>query len=317
MTRKLELQSLKADLAAIEALLARTPENDFAGRPGLESRRGEVESRIREMRSAEEDKLANVALFFGGSPVIGSRGIKAEFAGEVISNYQDLVSKIWAAGAAGEQPPKGPVKDAAASQLHVTEIVHGSFGFLLEELDELGTPLFQSPLKEATEKATQLVIAFASERDEAFEELLDRVPARVFSAVRDFLKPIHREEAVFRMVQGDTDVSFDETSVERACKRAESHSLEEDIFEAEGELLGVIPIGRRFEFKPATGEVIRGNVGVLFSQSYLERIGNEQLVGKRWKARINRRLKKSFGKTSEILTLLELQATETQSEKVA
>jgi hypothetical protein len=202
MTRKLELQSLKADLAAIEALLARTPANDFAGRPGLESRRSEVESRILEMQSAEQEKLANVALFFGGAPVIGSRGIKAEFAGEVISNFQDLVSKIWAASDAGDQPRKGPVKDVAASQLHVTEIVHGSFGFLLEELDEFGAPLFQSPLKEATDKATQLVLAFASERDEVFEELLDRVPARVFSAVRDFLKPIHREEAVFRMVQG-------------------------------------------------------------------------------------------------------------------
>jgi len=306
MTRKLELQSLRADLAATDALLSRTPTNDFAGRPGLESRRNELQARLLEQQSPEQEKLGSVALFFGGGPVIGSRGIRAEFAGEVISNYQDLVSKIWASDDNSQMPNKGPVKDAAASQLHVTEIVHGSFGFLLEELDELGTPLFESPLRAATEKATQLILAFASEREEVFEELLDRVPARVFSAVRDFLKPIHREDAVFRMVEGDTDVSFDEASVERAYKRAEAYSFEEDIFDKDGELLGVIPIGRRFEFRQGNGEVLRGNVGVLFGQSYLERIGNEQLVGKRWKARINRRLKKSFGKQSEILTLLEL-----------
>jgi hypothetical protein len=306
MIRKVELQMLSADLAALDALLNRMPDDDVAARVGLDSRRREVEARIKELGQSDDETTASVALHFGGPPVIGSRGIQAEFAGTVIANYQDLVSKIWATDESGQLPSTGPVKDKLASQLHVTEIAYGSFGFVLEEIDELGTPMFRSPLKEATARATELMQAFAFETDEAFEQVIEALPSRVFAALRDFIRGIHREEAIFRIVEGDTDVAFDRASVDRAHDRAETYSIEEEIFEADGELLGVIPIGRRFEFKQMNGEVLKGNAGVLFSQSYLERIEKEQLVGKRWRARMNRRQKTSFGKMSEIITLLEL-----------
>jgi hypothetical protein len=307
MSRQLEIQSLLADLSSVKEMLGRLPARDFAGRSGFESRRREIESTLSELQAEENDRLANVGLFFGGKPVIGSRGIKADFAGEVIANYQDLISKIWATGETGNLAAKGPVRSAAASQLHVTEVLHGSFGFVLEELDQLGTPLFHSPLRDATAKATQLLKAFASKEEEEFEQVIDLVPQQVFLALRDFLKPIHTDEAVFRILEGGTDACFDEASVERAYKRAEAYSIEEEMFEPEGELLGVIPIGRKFEFKQGDGVVLKGDVGALFSQAYLERIEKEHLVGKRWKAKVNRRLKKSFGKTNESLTLVDLQ----------
>src|SRR5581483_6956712 len=147
----------------------------------------------------------------------------------------------------------GPIKSVEASQLHITELIHGSLGFLLEELDEFGTPLFPSPLKDATSKATQLILAFASEHEDQFEAAIEAVPARVFNSLRDFLKTIRREEAVFRLVEGEVDAAFDEASVERAYARAEAYSIDEEVFDTEGELLGVIPIGRRFEFKQSDG----------------------------------------------------------------
>jgi hypothetical protein len=306
MSRKLEIEELSADLAALDALLARSSPNDVVGRIGLESRRREIERRLLDLREQGEEKQAAVALYFGGLPVIGSRGIKAEFASEALSSYQDLVSKIWANSETGVLRAMGPIKDKDASQLHITGIAHGSFGFLLEELDEMGSPLFTTPLKQATSQATELIVSFASEREEPFEQALESVSQRVFSSLRDFLKSIHREEAVFRMVEGDSDVTFDHAAVERAYQRAEAYSIDEEIIETEGELLGVIPIGRRFEFKVPSGDVVSGKVGVLFSQSYLERIEREQLVGKSWKARINRKQKRAFGKTTESYTLLEL-----------
>ena len=162
MSNLLEVQSLTADLAALDALLARAPKNDFGGRIGLESRRREVEEDLRRIKGCESGNLASVALFFGGRPVMGSRGIEAAFAGEAISNYQDLLSKISASGESGQIPGKGPVRNSAASQLHVTEVLHGSFGFLLQELDELGEPMFRSQLRDAAAKATQLILAFLS-----------------------------------------------------------------------------------------------------------------------------------------------------------
>jgi hypothetical protein len=302
MNQKIEAQGLTADLAALDSLLVRTPRSDVVGRISLESRKREVERLLGEVKSQGEQNQAAVALYFGGHPVVGSRGIKAEFASQIISSYQDLVSKIWASADAAAGPPR----DTAASKLHITEIVHGSFGFLLEELDEFGAPLFPTPLKQATAQATNLIRSFASAKDEDFELALESVSQKIFSSLRDFLKSLHRDEAVLRMVESGVDVTFDESAVERAYRRAEAYSINEEILDPEGELLGVIPIGKRFEFKITDGTVISGKVGILFSESYLERIGKEQLVGKKWKARINRKEKRAFGKTSESFTLMEL-----------
>src|SRR5438105_2378327 len=119
MSRKLEIEALSADLAALDALLARSSPNDVVGRIGLESRRREIERRLLDLNEQGDEKQASVALFFGGLPVIGSRGIKAEFAGEALSSYQDLVSKIWANSENGKLPATGPLKDKDPSQLHI------------------------------------------------------------------------------------------------------------------------------------------------------------------------------------------------------
>ena len=93
-----------------------------------------------------------MALFFGGNPVVGSIGIETTFGTNVMWSFQDMMSKVWSS-LSEAQPLKqmGPIRDREASQLHITSVVHGSFGFLLEELDET-EPLFQTPLSVAADK---------------------------------------------------------------------------------------------------------------------------------------------------------------------
>lgn len=51
------------------------------------------------------------------------------------------------------------------------------------------------------------------------------------------------------MLEERFDRTFDAVAVERAYDRAQLTTTREEEFAVEGELLGVIPIGRRFEFK--------------------------------------------------------------------
>jgi hypothetical protein len=67
-------------------------------------------------------------------------------------------------------------------------------------------------------------------------------------------------------------------------------------------------VGRRFEFEADDQDaIIAGKVGEKFSQSYLERMNNEQFAGRRWKAQFQRVVVSRKGSEPiERYTLLEL-----------
>ncbi len=293
MNIRLERTAVQAEVAELEELLASVPEDDVVGRIGLEARRDELQALLEQLGQREQ-RTASVALYFGGKPVVGTVGIQAEFAGEMIATYQDLITKVWAS-ADTDLAARGPVPFKRGADLHVTGIVHGSVGFLLEEIDEAGEPLFETPLRQAAAAATDLLLHFADENDRSFEQAIETVSPRVFSSLRSFFEFVHRDEAVLRVVEGEHDRLFDRTAIERAYRRIEASNVDEEMYAAEGELLGVIPIGRRFEFQTAEG-IISGKVGLKFSQSYVERVSQEQFAGRRWRALFHRREVQKLGR---------------------
>lgn len=304
---KLDRDQLAAEAAALESLLATIPANDYLGRIGLEARREEVLQRLEQIGHTEE-RRAKVALYFGGEPVVGSMGVQAGFGTKAVSSFQDLVTKVWGTIGSAHIPAMGPIPDREASQLHITSLVYGSFGFLLEELDMQGEPLFQSALREAANQATEYIVSFAGENEAKFSEAIEELNPRVFLSLRDFFGAMYKNNATFRLVEGERDEKFDETAVSRAWHRAEAWNVEEDKIVVEGRLLGVIPVRRRFEFEAdGAAKIIEGKVGQQFSQTYLERINNEQFAGRRWKAVLNRRVISRVGRQpAENYTLLEL-----------
>ena len=307
---KLNRDYIQAEMSALTALIASLPERDLLGRSSLEARHQDLVEELDKLAAASEN-LAKIALYFGGEPVIGSAGVEAEFSASALSNFQDLITKVWGAGA-GTLPAMGRVPNKAASQLHITSLVHGSFGFLLEELDEQGEPLFETKLRKAAHTAVHYVASIADENEARFTETLEQLNPRVFSAVRAFFSSIYHRKATLRLVEGTVDASFDRTAVERAWKRLEAAKVDEDNYTLEGKLLGIIPLGRRFEFEPdEAAQVIKGKVGEQFSENYLERMSSEQFAGKRWKATLNRVVVTRQGREpSERFTLLELDEIE-------
>jgi hypothetical protein len=82
------------------------------------------------------------------------------------------------------------------------------------------------------------------------------------------------------------------------------------------QILGVIPIGRRFEaIDLDTNEFISGKVGPSFSQDYLERVnrGEVEISGRRWLGVLQRKTTtRSDRKSTVMVTLLDLQPVEDQ-----
>src|SRR5215212_9794181 len=130
MTRKTERDEIAADLATVESLLAGVPPGDPLGRHSLTARRDALVHELAALK-APSHSTARAALYFGGAPVVGSRGIDATFASRAIANYEDFVTKVWGQRQHGALPSSGPVRDRHEARLHITDVVHGSFGFEL------------------------------------------------------------------------------------------------------------------------------------------------------------------------------------------
>ncbi len=311
MAHFLKSASLSSEIAQIEALLRRLPEEDILGRIGLASRRDELSA---ELSSLQEgiDTLASTALYFGGRPVIGSSAIRADFAAEIISGFKDLVVKVWATANLQDVGARGPIHNQGEVELHLTGLLHGSMGFLIEEVDVKGQPLFDSPTKLAADKAANLLVDIADAEDEKFQKSIETIHPRVFQSALSFFGSLHRSDATIRVVDNSRDVALDKVSVDRAYVRLEETKVDEDEDVVEGQLIGLIPYGGRFEFQPRAGRLIRGKVAPTMSESFLQRLQDEQAIGKWFRARVRRRTITRFGQSNEEFLLVELRDAEAE-----
>ena len=198
--RKLERDFVSADLAAVTGLLAQLGDEDVMARMGLELRRDELQQTIAHLDEAGIEPAASAALFFGGGPVVGSRGIETEFAGSAISKFQDIVAKVLAreSGGLGQ---RGVVPNKAASTLHITNIVRGSFGFLLEEVSPQPS-LMETSLKTAMDETSRLLRALGEPDEEQFRTVAETIDQRTLGTAREFFELMRQSGATLRLVAG-------------------------------------------------------------------------------------------------------------------
>jgi hypothetical protein len=253
MTQATKRTYLIAEKATLENLVATLHEDSVLERMGLEDRLSDVTAELASLEAAP-GCTAESELVFYGAPVRGSAGIDARFTSAVISAYQDLIAKTLAAKS--ELHAMGPIPDAHLSRLHVTDVVHGSFGFRFQELPEQES-LGETPLFEAAEEAAHQIDA-AGKDDEAFVDVVESLNPRVHDAVRTFFMTIADAGATFRLSTATTTSEFTPDRLRAAVDRVTIESREEADQPLPGVFMGVLHASRSFEHKLDSGEVIRG-----------------------------------------------------------
>ena len=267
---------VQADKSAIEQLLADLPADDVMSRPALESRLAEITAEISSLSADHDQSHAAAVITFGGRPVADSRGIAADFAGSAITSFQDTVAKVLAyrAGSLGQ---RGVVPRRFASALHVTDIVRGSFGFVLEELSDQ-TSGIDSSLKAAVDETASLFDALCSSSEDDLQSISEVIDDRVMKAAAAFFELAQQREATIRLVTNEIEHVFDDAAVARAALRADTTELVEAEEEIIGHLQGVLPEAHQFEFSPIGAEVVKGRVDPALSSLELTRY-NREMVG--------------------------------------
>lgn len=275
---KLEQDRTRAELASVEAILDRLTDGDVMTRLSLEERRDELRAAI-ESFDQREETAASAVLFFGGRPVAGARGVESEFAGNAIAKFQDLVAKL-VARQSGELGQRGVVPKNAAAALHITTVVRGSFGFLLEGIDPQ-LELAVGPLKAAVANALEVLRAFSEPSEEKFQEAVEAVDNRIVTTAGELFSMLRDSGATMRLVVGNSENSFGSGAVMLAAERANTTDIEQQEESIEGELGGFLPDAHQFEFRVAvsneTTAIIRGKVDRALTTDEL-RDFNRQLV---------------------------------------
>jgi hypothetical protein len=251
----------------LELLRQSQDTEDPVGLLQYEHRKNILEKEIEELKKTVTTN-ASVALFFGGTPVLGSKGIAVEFAGSVLEKFQNLVTRTFVKTELGQLGERGPIPQKDNTQLMVTELARGSFGFVLDEMTNQ-TSSQETVLKFMVDEVSEIVQKTGSPNEPDFEEILDSLDSRTLLGLRDFFAVLDKNEATIRLVDDTRDFILDKEAVRRGHLRTEATSIEEnEIFEY-GEIIGLLPEHKKFELKRISdGSVIYGSVSKDANEQY-------------------------------------------------
>ncbi len=236
-----------------------------------------LESRLKSARQALEQegaipKPSRARLTFRGRPVVGSRGIAADFGGKASNAFADAFAAV-VAGLNESLQLMGPIPDRAKNQLLITGTAIGSFGFELE-LPAGGLFPEQEKSEEALQKMQSLLEASAMGSDDDVAELVDAIHPRAVKKISEFLGILSQYQAWCGLEFKHKIFRFE--SIEQLAKsagRLEEGNIKEGRQDYQGEFVGVLPNGRSFEFKTPDG-LIKGKIGSL--------IDDPDLINREW-----------------------------------
>jgi hypothetical protein len=301
--------ALSSEISALDGLLADIDEDDFIARTSLAYRRDDLAAELAKLGEALQN-YGRVVLSFEGRPVTGSHGIDARFAGKTLADYQDLISKQVFADGVGTLAQRGPVPARDAAKLNITNVLHGSFGFELEEHGTEQMLMLDTPVKKAISAVDEILAAFASPNEGPYQTALATVDRRLFISVQAFFEDLYRDSAALKIYETDREYLLDQYGVLRARERIVGVDVIDEEYRQSGELLGLTPVSRTFDFQPRDGgPVISGKVGQRLSDDYLERLhGQERISGKPYVAVMSRRrATRADGSYNESFMLLDLE----------
>jgi len=305
MALKLTKDALQSEEQSLQTFLDELDPEDIVNRASIARRLEVVRTELASM-TGELDTQGVVVLAFDGFPVEGSRGIDAEFAADALHDYQELIAKQIGERETGGLSRTGPVPSRDLARLNITNVVHGSFGFQLEEKDSGQTSLVSSPVKEAITQVDNMLAALASPDPETFDDALASIDRRMFITVQSFYENLYNDSASLKIIESSRSIVLDNSLVVRARERLHGTVVNDEDFSTMGELLGISPVQRRFDFREeATGRIISGQVDPQLSSQYLARLHGDQIApGQTYTAHMRRRIAvRSDGSERESFTL--------------
>lgn len=270
---------ITSEIKQLESMLAEIPIERAIERIGLESRLENARQRI---DNIDPEALRHRAVItFRGQPVVGSHGIVADFAAKATDKFSEAVAAI-AAALTDNLRYMGAIPNRKKNHLLITGTAVGSFGFEFEvpKADENSLFPGSSDAEVALEKMQELFSMSIDGNDDSLTELVDEIHPRAVKKAVEFLETLQSQNAWCAMSFKESSFRFSDISqVQYSIQQLSSENIREDEESFTGELQGVLPASRTFEFKTAD-EIIKGKIGPdivdpdILNQKYLHQRAN-------------------------------------------
>ena len=253
--------SVESEIKEIERLLLQIPEADVIDRYAFEQRMKAARSELENL-GLPERAPESLRLTFRGVPVVGSRGIAADFAGKASSAFADAFAAILA-GLNSTLRYMGPIPDKVRNTLLITGTAVGSFGFEYElPLDNEDLFVHHGRADDAVESFKELLRVSASGSDDQISDVIEEIHPRAVRKVADFLQVLSHNAALCGIEFRDDYFKYsDLDQLKESERRLRAENIVERSEQYFGEFQGVLPLSRNFEFRIAgDGTVIRGKL---------------------------------------------------------
>lgn len=225
--------------------------------PALAQRKAEFERELKELPPPAREP--RTVLFFAGGPVLGTRGIDAQFASNVIDHFLQMVKSQYSAAKHGDVGRRGVRRGESEARLLLTGTPRGSFGLELSQPDSEDFVAAEQ-LSDVLVQLTK-VIEYAGKDDESFAFALDDVSPRVLQRLKEFFKLAFENKARMRIVSGDLECQLDEAAVAQAFDRVSAAETDDQTVEMPGVFRGATHDTWRFDFRSEGGEHVSGRLG--------------------------------------------------------
>lgn len=253
MTTRRQREHLKSQLIENERLQTLVADHPFMA-ASFAAQHEELEEKLASLPVGEKEP--RTVLFFAGEPVLGSIGIDANFAGQVLVPFQNMVMADYSHRHHGTVGSRGRRSGESQSQLLLTGLPRGSFGLELAKAE--GDELFEDDqLADTLSHVTKLVEA-AARSDEDFASELDDTAPRVIQNLRDFLGVIAKANATLTLESGDTRCSLPPDVASDAFDRVSGTITNEEEIEVSGVFRGVLLDSWRYDFNDEAGHKLSG-----------------------------------------------------------
>ena len=190
---------------------------------------------------------------------LGTRGIDAQFASNVIDHFLQMVKSQYSAVKHGDVGARGVRRGESEARLLLTGTPRGSFGLELSQPNPEDF-IAAEQLADVLVQLTKLIES-AGKDDESFAFALDEVSPRVIQRLKEFFKVTSESKARMRIVSGDLECQLDETAVAQAFERVSAAETKDERLEMPGTFRGATLDTWRFDFRTEGGENLSGRLG--------------------------------------------------------
>lgn len=224
--------------------------------PSLKERLALLEEKLSAIpKDIQESKIR---LLFSGAAVVGSLGIRSDFVSKTIKPLQELIKTQTALVKFGEIGKRGKAKKSEISELYLTALPTGSFGYELSLLDP--SDLFDEGDVAKSIQDVIKILEGTARSDESFQQIVGDMSKRAFNNLTAFFKEVANEHSVLKLDSGSIHVELSEIDVKNGYIRVSSTQCQDTSIVIKGVFKGILLDSGKFEILNEEGLPIRGEV---------------------------------------------------------